>query len=155
MWRNHPSCIRSWSVLLTFKSSESSKEVHPGSIAAFGYASLCCYRERKAKCTELFSSSPYHGQFFRPLNLIIISVPIIRRRNVTSPSFPQPYSWRRDPTGWPCWAPCCPHQIPEWLNDRYSPAAVIKWEPFTQDRRCESSISVRARHRHRSCFASS
>jgi hypothetical protein len=39
---------------------------------------------------------------------------------------PQPYSRRRDPTSWPCWAPCCLHQIPGWLNDRYRPAAVIK-----------------------------
>jgi hypothetical protein len=44
--------------------------------------------------------------------------------------FPQPYSRRRDPTSWPCWAPCCPHQIPKWLNDRYSPAVVIKGNPL-------------------------
>jgi hypothetical protein len=43
------------SVLLTFKSSESIKEVNPGSIEAFCYTSLCCYRERKALYTELFS----------------------------------------------------------------------------------------------------
>jgi hypothetical protein len=43
------------SVLITFKSSESSKEVNPGSIEAFCYTSLCCYRERKALYTELFS----------------------------------------------------------------------------------------------------
>jgi hypothetical protein len=45
----------SQSMLKTFKSSESSKEVNPGSIEAFCYASLCCYRERKALYTELFS----------------------------------------------------------------------------------------------------
>jgi hypothetical protein len=27
---------------------------------------------------------------------------------------------------WPCWAPCCPHQIPTGSTDRYSPASVIK-----------------------------
>jgi hypothetical protein len=42
-------------VLITVKSSESSKEVHLGSIEAFCYASLCCYRERKALYTEFFS----------------------------------------------------------------------------------------------------
>jgi hypothetical protein len=34
MWRSHPSCIRSWSMLITFKSLEPSKEVNPGSIEA-------------------------------------------------------------------------------------------------------------------------
>jgi hypothetical protein len=52
------------SVLITFKSSESSREVNPGSTEAFCYASLCCYRGRKAMYTEFFShSSPHHGQF--------------------------------------------------------------------------------------------
>jgi hypothetical protein len=40
VWRSHPSCIRSWFVLITFKFSESSKEVRPESIEAFGYTSL-------------------------------------------------------------------------------------------------------------------
>jgi hypothetical protein len=29
-----------------------------------------------------------------------------------------------------CRAPCCLHQIPGWLNDRYSPTAVIKGNPL-------------------------
>jgi hypothetical protein len=28
---------------------------------------------------------------------------------------------------WPCWAPCCPHQIPTGSTDRYGPTSVIKW----------------------------
>jgi hypothetical protein len=60
---NHPSCIRSWPVLITFKSSESSKEVRPGSIEAFCYASLCCYRKREVLYNQLFS-------FCSPLRLI-------------------------------------------------------------------------------------
>jgi hypothetical protein len=31
--------------------------------------------------------SPHHDQFFRPLNLINVSVPIVRRRDATPPSF--------------------------------------------------------------------
>jgi hypothetical protein len=31
--------------------------------------------------------SPHHGQFFRPLNLIVISVTTVRRRDATPPSF--------------------------------------------------------------------
>jgi hypothetical protein len=36
---------------------------------------------------------------------------------------------------WPCWAPCCLHQIPTGSTDRYSPASVIKWNllPGTAD----------------------
>jgi hypothetical protein len=51
-------------VLITFKSSESSKEVRPGSTEAFGYTSLWCYHKRKALYTELFS-------FFSPSRSII------------------------------------------------------------------------------------
>jgi hypothetical protein len=46
------------SVLITFKSSESSKEVRPGSIKAVGYASLVAFASIK-HCTLSFSwSSP-------------------------------------------------------------------------------------------------
>jgi hypothetical protein len=39
-------------------------------------------------CTLSFScSSPHHGQFRRPLDLICISVMTVRRRDVTPPSF--------------------------------------------------------------------
>jgi hypothetical protein len=52
------------SVLITFKSSELSKGVRPGSIEAFGYTSLWCYHKRKALYTELFS-------FFSPSRSIL------------------------------------------------------------------------------------
>jgi hypothetical protein len=60
---------------------------NPGSIEAFCYASLCCYRERRMVYTELSRSYPHHGQFFRPLNLICVSVTTERRRDATPPSF--------------------------------------------------------------------
>jgi hypothetical protein len=37
--------------------------------------------------TEPSRSSPHHGQFFRLLNLIIISVVTVRRCDATPPSF--------------------------------------------------------------------
>jgi hypothetical protein len=105
--------------------------VNPGSIEAFCYASLVAIANIK-RCILIFSrSSPRHDQFLRPLDLICVSVTTVRRHDVTPPYlFPQPYSRRRDPMSWPCWAPCCLHQIPGWLNDRYSPAVVIKGNPL-------------------------
>jgi hypothetical protein len=47
------------------------------------------------------------------------------------PRFPQPYSRRRDPVNWPCRAPCCLHQIPDWVNWPLQPASVIKWNHLT------------------------
>jgi hypothetical protein len=136
MWRSHPSCICSWSVLITFKSLESSKEVRPGSIEAFGYTSLWCYHKHK-RCTLSFSRfAPHHGRFFRPLSPIVISVTTVRRHGVALPSIsttvfttPKLYeltivelrvAYTRYPTG---------------STDRYSPAAVIKWNllPRTAD----------------------
>jgi hypothetical protein len=124
----------SWSVLITFKSSESSKEVNPGSIEAFCYASLCCYREHKALYTALSRFSSYHGQFFRPLNLDVVSVTTVRRRDVTRRLFTVLTTLR-------------PHELtivelrvactryPAWSTDRYSPTAVTKWNslPGTAD----------------------
>jgi hypothetical protein len=40
----------------------------------------------KRSALSLFSSPPRHGQFFRPLNLIIVSVQIVRRHDVALPS---------------------------------------------------------------------
>jgi hypothetical protein len=117
-------------VLITFKSSESSKEVNPGSIEAFANPPLLAIANVK-HCTLSFSRSyPHHGQFFRPLTS---SASVSRPYDATMSLrhlFPQSWSRRRDPTSWPCWAPCCLHQIPGWLNDRYSPAAVIKGNPL-------------------------
>jgi hypothetical protein len=87
MWISHPSCNRSWSVLITFKTSESSKEVHPGSTEAVAKLLFVAIANMK-HCTLSFSRSfPHHGQFFRPLNLIIVSVPIVRHRDATPQSF--------------------------------------------------------------------
>jgi hypothetical protein len=135
-----------------FKSSESSKEVRPGLIEAFGLCFSCCYHERKAWYTDLFSSR----RFFRPLSPIVISITTVRRHDVALPSIsatvfttPKPHgltivklrvAYTRYPTG---------------STDRYSPAAIIKGNPFTQNHRCESSISIRARHYHCSCSSSS
>jgi hypothetical protein len=102
---NHPSCIRSWSMLITFKSSESSKEVHQDRSWLFSYASLVSIANVK-RCTLSFSRvSPHHDQFLRPLDLICVSVTTVWRHDVTPPSFPQPYSRPRDPTSWPLSSP--------------------------------------------------
>jgi hypothetical protein len=71
------------------------------------------------------------------------------------PWFPQPYSRRRDRVSWPCWAPCWIHQIPDWVNWPLQPRIGYKMEPFTRNRRYESSISIRARQYHCSCSFSS
>jgi hypothetical protein len=86
MWRSHPSRIRYWSVLLTFKSSEPSKEVNPGSIEAFAKLLAVAITNGEC-CTQSFSrSSPHPGRFFRPLDLIFDSVTTVRRRDATPPS---------------------------------------------------------------------
>jgi hypothetical protein len=152
VWRSHPSCIRSWSVLITFKSSDSSKEVRPGSIEAFCYASPCCYRNVKC-CTLNFSRfAPHHGWLFRPLSPIVIGVATVWSHDVTPPSFSATV-----------FTSLRPHELtivelrvvdtryPTGSTDRYSPAAIIKGNPFSQNRQCESSISIRARHHHCSC----
>jgi hypothetical protein len=121
----------SQSVLITFKSSEANKEVPLGSIEAFGYDSLCCYRVRKAKYTELFS-------FFSPSRPILLTVEP-RHHQCSDRMTP----WHRsaidfrnqihdDETAQAdhCRAPRRLHQIPGWLNDRYRPAAVIKGNPL-------------------------
>jgi hypothetical protein len=133
MWRSHPSCIRSWSVLITFKSSEANKEVRPGSIEAFCYASLVAIANIK-RCTLSFSRfAPHHGRLFRPLSHIVIRVTTVRRHDIALPSIsttlfttPKPHGltiielrvvYTRYPTG---------------STDRYSPTAIIKGNPFTQ-----------------------
>jgi hypothetical protein len=131
MWKSHPSCIRSWSVLITFKSSESRKEVRPGSIEAFGYTSLDAITNVK-RCTLRFSRfAPHHDRFFRPLSPIIISVTTVRRHDVALPSISATI----------CTTPK-PHEptivelrvaytrYPTRSTDRYSPAAVIKGNPL-------------------------
>jgi hypothetical protein len=75
------------SVLITFKYSESSKEVNPGSIEAFATLPFVAIASVK-RCTLSFSHvSSHHDQFFRPLDLIRVSVTTVRRHDVTPPSF--------------------------------------------------------------------
>jgi hypothetical protein len=88
MWRSHPSCICSQSVLITFESLEVSKEVPPGSIEAFAKLLFVAIAGVKRSTLSLSRLSPHHGQFFRPLNLIIISVTTVPHHDATPPSFP-------------------------------------------------------------------
>jgi hypothetical protein len=67
------------------------------------------------------------------------------------PRFPQQYSRRRDLVSWPCWALCCIHQITDRVNWPLQPHSGYKMEPFNWNRRCKSSISIRARQYHCSC----
>jgi hypothetical protein len=82
----HPSLIRSWSVLITSKSSGTGKEVNPGSTDAF--AKLLLVTITNVECCTLSSShsSLHHGQFFRSLDLIFVSVTTVQRRDATRPS---------------------------------------------------------------------
>jgi hypothetical protein len=121
----------------------------------FGYASLCCYRKRKALYLELFSffSLPINSldrwtlsaTVSRPCDAMMSPRHIFRSRARDAKTARVDH----------CRASCCLHQIPGWSNDRYSPVAVIKGNPFTQNRRCKSSIYTRARHYHCSCSSSS
>jgi hypothetical protein len=54
------------------------------------------------------------------------------------PRFPQLYSRRRDRVSWPCWAPCCIHQIIDWVNWPLQPHSGYKTEPFTRNRQGET-----------------
>jgi uncharacterized Tic20 family protein len=49
------------------------------------------------------------------------------------PWFLQPYSRCHDRVSWPCRAPCCIHQIPDWVNRPLQPRIGYKMEPFTQE----------------------
>jgi hypothetical protein len=105
------------------------------------------------RSTPRFSRfAPHYGRLFRPLSPIVISVTTVRCHDVALPSIsatvfptPKPHGltivelrvvYTRYPTG---------------STDRYSPAAIIKANPFTQNLHCESSISIRAPHHHCSC----
>jgi hypothetical protein len=85
--------------------------------------------------------APHHGRLFRPLNPIVISVTVIRRHDVALPSIsttvfttPKPHgltivelrvAYTRYPTG---------------STDRYSLAAVIKWNRLTGTADTEAHI---------------
>jgi hypothetical protein len=133
MWRSYPSCIRAWSVLITFKSSKSSKEVHPGSIESFGYASLCCHRERKA-CT--LSSLGFLPITVNSLDRWTSSSSVSRLYGAMVPLrhlFCNCTHNAETSQADHCRAPCCPHQIPRWLNDRCSRSGY-KREPLARNR---------------------
>jgi hypothetical protein len=134
-----------------FKSSESSKEVRPGSIKAFCYASLVAITN--AKCGTLI--------FSHHVDSLDRWAPRHQCHDRTMP-------WRRSTidfrnrihdaeTAWAdhCWAPCCLRQIPDWVNWPLQPRIGYKMEPFTPNRRYKSSISIRVRHYHCSCSSSS
>jgi hypothetical protein len=57
--------------------------------------------------------------------------------------FPQPYLRHRDRVSWPCRAPCCIHQITDWVNWPLQPHSGYKMEPFNRNRRYESSTSIK------------
>jgi hypothetical protein len=150
MWRSHPSCIHSWSVLITFKSSESSKGVHPGSTEAFAKLLFVVIVNMKRCTLSFLVLLPIT---INSLDCWTSSSSVSRPYDAVTPPhhlFPQPCSRRRDLTGWPCRASCHLHQIPGWLKDRCSPATAIKWEALYQDPGTRLMF-VRARHPHRSC----
>jgi hypothetical protein len=105
--------------------------------------------------TKLFSFSSHHGRFFRPLSHIVISVTTVRRHDISLPSNYATVFTTQRPTSWPCWAPCCLHQIPRWINDRYNPAVVIKGNPLPRAADAKAPFSIRARQYHCSCSSSS
>jgi hypothetical protein len=126
----------------------------PGSIEAFWLRFSLIAIANVKRCTLSFSRSfPHRDQILDRWTSSSVSRPYDAVMPLRHPR-PQPYSWRRDLTGWPLSSSVLSTPDTGWLNDRYSPAAAIKGKPFTRNRWCESSISVRARYHHRSCFAS-
>jgi hypothetical protein len=105
--------------------------------------------------TKLFSFSPHHGRFFRPLSPIVISVTTVRRHDVALPSISATMLTTQRP-----------HEL-TMLSSMLSTPDIgmdkrplqsrsgYKRKPFTQSRRCESSISIRARNYYCSCSSSS
>jgi hypothetical protein len=110
-----------------FKSSESNKEVRPGSIEACCYASLVVITNVK-RGTLIFSHHADSLDRWAPSSSV--SRPYDAMTSLY-PRFPQPYSRRRDRMSWPCWAPCCLHPIPDWVNWPLLPRSDYKMEPFT------------------------
>jgi hypothetical protein len=113
-------------VLITFKSSESGKEVNPGSIEPFCYVSLVSIANVK-RCTLSFSRfAPHHGQLFRPLSPIAISVTTVRRHDVALPSISAIVFTTPKPHGLTIVEPRVAYtRYPTGSTDCYSPAAVI------------------------------
>jgi hypothetical protein len=118
-------------VLLTFGSSESSKEVHSGSIEAFAKLLFLAIANIKC-CTLSFSRcSPLAIKSFDRWTSSSIS----RSYDAVTPPchlFCNRTHDTETSRADHCRAPCCLHRIPRWLNDRYSPAAVIKGNPYPE-----------------------
>jgi hypothetical protein len=133
MWRSHPSCIRSQSVL---------KEVHLGSIEAFCYASFVAIANVK-RCTLTCSRfAPRYGRLFGPLSPIVISVTIIRRHDVALLSISATiFTTSKPPELTIVELHVVYTRYPTGSTNRYRPAAIIM-VPFTWNRRYESSISI-------------
>jgi hypothetical protein len=101
MWRSHQWCIHSWFVLLIFKSSESSKEVRPGSIEAFAKFLFVAIASVESGTLSLSRSSPIE---ISSLNRWTSSASVSRLYDAMTSlghRFSQPYSRRRDLTSWP------------------------------------------------------
>jgi hypothetical protein len=142
-------------VLITFKSSEANKQVRPGSIEAFCYASLVAIANVK-HCTLSFSRfAPHHGRLFRPLIPIIISVTTVRRRDVALPSISATVFTTPKPHGLTIVELRVAYT--RYLMGQLTVTAPqrLQMEPFTRNRRYKSSISIRARQYHCSCSSSS
>jgi hypothetical protein len=128
MWRSHPSRIRSWSVLITFKSSESSKEVHPGSTEVFAkllfvaIASIECCTLSFLVLPPITINSLDHWTSYAAVSRPYDTVTPLRHL------FPQLCSQRQDLTDWPCWVPCCPYHIPGWVSRPLQPRSGHKRE---------------------------
>jgi hypothetical protein len=144
--------IHHLSMLITSKPSELSQKVNSWSIETFAKLIFVAITNVEC-CTQSFSrSSPHHGQFFRPLDLIFLSVTTVWRSNATKPS-----------SSATVLAPSRPHGLtivelrvvytryPGWFRWPLQPTVALKGKPFTQNHRHKSLISVRDRHHHRSC----
>jgi hypothetical protein len=89
------SLINLWIIDHTFQILGIKKTSKQGSVKSFAKFSLL--------------QSHRHGQFFRPLDPILFSAPMVRRRSVSLPSlFPRPRSRHRDLTGRPLSSPVWP-----------------------------------------------
>jgi hypothetical protein len=75
------------SVSITFKSSESSKEVHPGSTEAFVKLLFVAIANVKCCTLSFLVLLPITINSLDLLDLIIVSVPTVRRHDATPPSF--------------------------------------------------------------------
>jgi hypothetical protein len=134
MWRNHPSCIRSWSVLITCKSSESSKEVHLGSIEAFAKLLFVTIANVKRSTLSLLILLPITtNSLDRWTSPSSVSRPYDAMTSLCH-RFPQPYSRRRDRTGWPLSSSVLSTPDTRMVKWPLQPRSGYKREPFAQNR---------------------